>query len=104
MEMQSRYTPPTSFRESSIEAVADFLAKRVLCTVIAMTPSGLHGSHLPVALKRHADGRYFLEGHVARENLRWRLLDAHRHPRQTRVPLTKPVQAGLLPEVYDEAA
>ena len=75
MEMQTRYTPPTSFRETTIEAVADFVEQRVLCTLIATTAVGLHASHLPVVAARHAGGGIFLEGHVARENLPWRLTE-----------------------------
>ena len=76
MEMQTRYTPPTSFRETTVEAVAGFISERVLCTVIAAAPAGLHASHLPVVIARDANGRIFLEGHVARENLAWRLLES----------------------------
>jgi transcriptional regulator len=62
----SKYTPPTSFADVPFELVRPFVAVRALCTLIAVTPSGLVNAHVPVLLTKDADGHPVLEGHVAR--------------------------------------
>jgi transcriptional regulator len=62
----SRYTPPTSFADVPFEMVRPFVAVRALCTLVAVTPSGLVNAHVPVLLTTDSDGKPVLEGHVAR--------------------------------------
>jgi transcriptional regulator len=59
------YTPPTSFLEIPLDDVRAFVAARALCTLVAMSPSGLISAHVPVLLAENADGP-LLEGHVAK--------------------------------------
>ncbi len=62
----SKYTPPTSFADVPFALVRPFVSVRALCTLIAVTPSGLVNAHVPVLLTEDAEGNPVLEGHVAR--------------------------------------
>ncbi len=62
----SKYTPPTSFADVPFALVHPFVSVRALCTLIAVTPSGLVNAHVPVLLTEDAEGNPVLEGHVAR--------------------------------------
>jgi predicted FMN-binding regulatory protein PaiB len=50
------YTPPTSFKDVPFEQVRPFVAVRALCTLVAVTRSGLVNAHVPVLLTADAQG------------------------------------------------
>jgi transcriptional regulator len=69
------YTPPTSFKDVPFELVRPFVAVRALCTLVAVTRSGLVNAHVPVLLTADAEGNPVLEGHLAKSTAAFEDID-----------------------------
>jgi transcriptional regulator len=65
---------PQSFRISDEAELEGFMQRFDFATVISAPPAGLMVSHVPVVVRRGAEG-LVLEGHVARANPHWKVMD-----------------------------
>jgi len=67
------YTPP-HFREADQNTLLAFIEAYDFATLVTSAPEGCIVSHLPLLLRRAAEGPR-LVGHVARANAHWRAMD-----------------------------
>jgi transcriptional regulator len=71
---------PTHFRQSDPDALRQLLAAHPLATLVLHSPDGLEAHHIPltaIAPGAHdPDGRWRLQGHVARANPLWTTIGA----------------------------
>lgn len=58
--------PPFEMRSDDDKAA--FVAARRFCNLVVSGPNGPQAAHMPMLLRRDAEGRLTLEGHVARSN------------------------------------
>ena len=67
---------PLPFQETDASVVKTLMASNPLATLVIVGDDGLLADHIPLLLHETADGRWLLQGHVARGNSLWRLLPA----------------------------
>lgn len=67
---------PTPFQETDASVVKTLMASNPQATLVLANDEGLLADHIPLLLHETADGRWLLQGHVARGNTLWRLLPA----------------------------
>lgn len=67
---------PLPFQETDVSQVKALMANHPLATLVLSSDDGLLAEHIPLLLHETADGRWLLQGHVARGNNVWRLLPA----------------------------
>lgn len=67
----SRYSPPTSFRPVTLDAVAGFVMARPICTLVAAGEGRMLAASVPVVIDRLPDGTLEVLGHVSRLNQPW---------------------------------
>lgn len=68
---------PLPFQETDASAVKMLMASNPLATLVLSSAEGLLAEHIPLMLHETADGRWLLQGHVARGNAIWRILPAN---------------------------
>jgi len=71
---------PAHFRVDDAGTLDEFVHRHPLGALVAMTPEGLVGNHIPMMLTRDAEQGARLRGHIARGNDLWRTA-----PKDTRV-------------------
>ena len=89
------YTPP-QFREERPEVLLQALRDIQFAALITATEEGYQASHIPMVVKMEGDAIVF-EGHVARPNTHWKLLD---RPRSSLAIFQGP-QAYVSPSWYE---
>lgn len=67
---------PSPFNETDADMVKTLMATYPLATLVVSSDDGLLADHLPMTWHCDQDGRWLLQGHVARGNSIWRLLPA----------------------------
>jgi transcriptional regulator len=67
---------PEQFREERAEVLHEFIARHPFGTLVAMSPEGLTGNHLPLLWSPREGTAGVLRGHLARANPLWKLLPA----------------------------
>jgi transcriptional regulator len=65
---------PEQFREERPEVLHEFIARHPLGTLVAVTPEGLSGHHIPMLWSPRENSAGVLRGHMARANPFWKAL------------------------------
>ncbi|MBC8355219.1 MAG: FMN-binding negative transcriptional regulator [Planctomycetes bacterium] len=69
---------PSSFAETDVGRLHDFIESHSFATLITTQDAGSVASHLPLLLDRDASSRGKLIGHMARANSQWKDADGER--------------------------
>ena len=65
---------PKYFQLQDKEQILDIIRNNCLATIVSVSSSGLVGNHIPMIVVQK-DGKYFLQGHVAKPNSIWKDYD-----------------------------
>lgn len=63
------------FRETDETKIVEFIRANPFAAVVSFDGSKPIATHIPIEIVNEADGRFVLEGHVARANLQWKTLE-----------------------------